>query len=661
MLAKDIKVGGLYCAKVSGYLTTVRVDAIRDGRGVKGNATYYDVTNLKTGRRTTFRSAAKFRWVEDGKTGPGIRPSGLQPGEASELMRSELAVAADLKAEGKQCSDPTPVASTGDGERGVASFQPVTQVLINRTTDLGSRLSALTSNPDDSPHLIVEARAGTGKTTTLIEGLKLLRGGESSLTPSPQQRAVWDSICLSRGKAKTVCFVAFNKSIATELQQRVPAGVEAMTMHSLGYRAVTKALGRQEPNQWVVQDLTAELMGMDIREAKRKKGPVINGVDELVSLCKMNLLDGTREDLDRLSAHYDVELNGSRAEVYDLVPRVLERCKAPKGKVTFDDMIWLPVVLGLAVPKYDLLLVDEAQDLNRCQQALARKAGHRLILVGDPRQAIYGFAGADSESMNRMYEELSGFLDDSNDSANLKCQVLPLTVTRRCGKAIVDEARKLVPDFDAHESNPDGLVRTAMRATRERPVIKEADNYANQVGPGDFILCRTNAPLVSECFKFIRQGRKANIQGRDIGKGLIKTLEKLSGGQPLLRVEILVAALSDWLASETAKEQAKRNPSESKITGLQDRHDCLMCFTEGEATVEGVKRKIEQVFTDDKTSPGIKLSSIHKAKGLEAKRVFILQVPFGRRDRMQAWEVQQEANLEYVAITRAIEELVFVG
>lgn len=716
MKAESIKVGGLYTAKVNGLTTTVRVDAIHTGRGVKGTSTYYNVTNVKTGRKTMFRSAAKFRSVADGSA---VRPFARSLGTARNATTTPSATvhadprdeserafdAADDSSraeEDEQRADPTTIPATTAPLADSSATKPggATSAKTSLHSSFASRLAALrTTTSDDSPHVIVEARAGTGKTTTLVEGLKFVVAGRSpgkgvtvegdqltSIIPSPQQKAVWDAMAMSAGKAKTICFVAFNKSIATELQRRVPPGVDAMTMHSLGYRAVTRALGRQEPNQWVVQDIIADLLGMDGREAKRKKAATMAATEELVSLCKMNLADGTPEELDRLAAHYDVEMNGNRPEVYGLVPKVLERCKTPKGKINFDDMIWLPVVLGLHLTRYDLLLVDEAQDLNRCQQALAKKSGHRLILVGDPKQAIYGFAGADSESMARVAREL-GYskcsdgpthsfttdleYDQSGHTLNCEycgepkpergCIILPLTVTRRCGKAIVAEARKLVPDFEAHESNPAGIVRTAKRASKERPVVKPEEDYSTQIGPGDFALCRINAPLISECFKFIRQGRKANIQGRDIGQGLIKTIDKLSGKNDSMTVPAFVAALSDWLSAETAKEQAKKYPSETRLTTLQDRYDCILCFSEGATTTGAMKRKVNDVFTDDKTSPGIKLSSIHKAKGLEARRVFILKANFGRRDRMQPWEVEQERNLEYVAITRAIEELVFVA
>lgn len=60
MKQNEVKVGGTYIAKVNNRLVTVRVDAIRDWSGV-GGGLRYDVTNLSTGRKTTFRSAAKFR------------------------------------------------------------------------------------------------------------------------------------------------------------------------------------------------------------------------------------------------------------------------------------------------------------------------------------------------------------------------------------------------------------------------------------------------------------------------------------------------------------------------------------------------------------------------------------------------------------------------
>ncbi len=506
-----------------------------------------------------------------------------------------------------------------------------------------------------APHIIVAALAGTGKTTTLVSGLQVLKGLPPTdargrpITPSPQQAAIWEA--LVRGPAPaTVGFCAFNKSIASELQARVPPGCDAMTLHSLGYRAVLKAFPGTKVNSYRTQDIIAELLETDIRDLRRKKPTLVSGTEKLVGLCKQNLLAGTEDELAELADRHDVDLNGSRTEVYALVPRVLERAKdiGADRAVGFDDMVWAPIALDLPVSRYDLLLVDEAQDLNRCQQALARKAGTRLVLVGDAHQAIYGFAGADSDSLPRMTAEL--------EASSVGCIVLPLNVTRRCGQAIVQEAQKYVPGFEAHENNPDGQVgRAAFRADG-------ANDYRKQAADGDFLLCRCNAPLVSECFRFLAAGRKATIQGRDIGAGLIALVKKLEAGT----IPELIQALGTWSDREREKELAKKNPSDNKLQSIEDKADCLLAFAGRALSVAGVIADIERVFTDDKNAPGLRLSSIHRAKGLESRRVFLLQGDGERTfgpplKKLQAWERQQERNLQYVAITRAIEVLTYVA
>lgn len=538
-----------------------------------------------------------------------------------------------------------------------------TDLSTNRPVDFGSARAfreEVESNGQTigiaPPHVIIVARAGTGKTTTGIGGLKIIKGESVDFTPSPQQQAIFDEFAKSQD-AESIAMVAFNKSIATELQQRVPKGVDAMTMHSMGFQAVKKSLGYQRPNSWTIQDAISEIEQKDIREIRKYDFDAIKATEKLVSLSKGNLLgwDGqqfdsstiTDEELVNLAGYYDVDLNGNSSKVFQWVRDCLEKSLNPTGKIAFDDMIWLPIVRDLAVPQYDLLFVDEAQDLNRCQQALAKKAGKRLIFCGDDKQAIYGFAGADSQSLTRLQTEL--------ESTYRGVSILPLTVTRRCGKAIVEEARKLVPDFEFHESNGEGLISRESYQSQD----ENSRTYAQVCEDGDMVLCRVNAPLVSQCFRFLKEGRRANIQGRDVGQGLISIIKK----QKATDLADLIYKLSEWLHGETKKENNKRNPNENRLIALQDRYDCLECFIEGQQTIEGVISKIKSVFSDDAT-PGIKFSSVHKAKGLEADRVFLLEpegatIPHPMAKTAQAKE--QEMNLKYVAITRAKEELVYVS
>lgn len=526
-------------------------------------------------------------------------------------------------------------------------------------------------------HVIVQALAGTGKTTTLIEGLIELFGGNSKLTPSPQQQAIWDAIKQSQGIQPTqVGFCAFNVSIAKELQRRVPEGVSAMTIHSLGNRTVVAALGRltiPKNAEWVVRERVAKVMGIDLENSDQKwsNWATIELVRNIVSHCKKNLMEGTADDVDNIADHHDIDLNGSRSLVIDLVPKVLELCARPQQdkKMDFDDMVWLPTKLRLPVPKYELLMVDESQDLNKAQQALVLKAGRRLIFVGDVHQAIYGFAGADAESMENLKAELS--------ASDAGCQLLPLTVTRRCGKAIVAEAQRIVPSFEAHESNGMGKVSHAAYKGDERPpvrdLINEADGkvigsiqtgpghscYVDHVNDGDMIICRVNAPLVSQCFRFLKQGRKATIQGKDMIAGLISTIKKMKAKS----IPDLIEKLDKWFHMEEEKELKKRNPSEARLIALQDRVDCIHVFASNVESIPEMIKKIENTFVDDPNVKGIKLSSVHKAKGLESDRVFFLMPanapcphPMAKTD----WAIKQEYNLLYVGITRAIKELIYV-
>lgn len=642
MKKKDVKLGATYRCKVSGVTVTVRIDRESQYGG-------WDATNLSTKKKIRIKTAQRLHSLILGRKctqiiidDPLQKEAAKQP---SELLRD-------------------------------SSVSLIGNALIAAgATPIPSLSSALQQKKetDNAPHVIVEARAGTGKTTTLIEGLKRVKGIPTKIIPSPQQEAVWTSMEQSKGNAQTICFVAFNKAIAEELKSRVPEGCDAMTMHSMGCKAVMRAFTGIQISSYRVQDIIADLLETDIRELRREKPVVLRAVEELVGLCKQNLVGyfGTagdayrdidcervcwEEKLSELASYYDIDLNGESAEVFDLIPKVLERCKDPLAdrRIDFNDMIWLPVALNLPLFQYDMLLVDEAQDLNRCQQALARKAGKRLVFCGDPKQSIYGFAGADCESMKRIEEELR--------QTERGVIHLPLTVTRRCGKAIVAEALKIVPDFGAYESNPEGKILYMKYHGGDGDDSHGCYPYHGAVTDGDMLLCRVNAPLVSQCFKFLRQGRRANIQGRDIGAGLVRLLKRIDseGTQPIARV---IQGLDEWYHLEQRKETAKRNPSNHKLIALQDKHDCLLCFCEGAKTGADVIRKIESVFTDDRENVGIKLSSIHKAKGLEARRVFLLEPegctvphPMAR----QPWEREQEMNLRYVAVTRAIEELVYV-
>lgn len=577
------------------------------------------------------------------KAAPKVTP------KAEPTKRIPLWDRVGAKTEGEKRVDPTPTSSRSGGT------SPTSKTTGLLSSGLGDELQREMDNDFVGPHVEVRALAGTGKTTTVISGVMKVKGVDPGIKPSDQQAEVWKQ--LSIGKSDTIRLSAFNSSITDELKERVAAcgldrrGVEARGVHSLGLQAVTKAFGRLSASDWADRDQVAEVLGGNWKDLLRMRGmaDLMQTSAKLVSLCKQTMSEPSPDNLEDLIGHYDLDFDGDFGRLCETVEGTLERCLNPKGRISFDDMIWLPLVKGLSVPKVDIQIIDEAQDLNRMQQELVYLAGRRIIFVGDPHQAIYGFAGADSESMPRMKQYLEG------------CVTLPLTVTRRCGKSIVEEARQIVPEFEAHESNPLGEVRTAKYPTQPGGIELPWDkSYLAGVRGGDRLICRVNAPLVSQCFRLLKAGIPATILGRDIGQGLISLIEKSKADT----VGMLRGWLDEWLDMETAKEQAKKRPSEDRVINLQDRHACLACFCEGAETVNVVKQKIEDLFTDRKDRIGVQLSTIHKAKGLEADRVFFLQPERAKCPHPMAktaWQQEQEWNLRYVAITRAKKELIHVS
>ncbi len=449
-------------------------------------------------------------------------------------------------------------------------------------------------------HLVVVARAGTGKTTAILEAVK-------RLPPSTR-----------------VLLCAFNKSIQKELEQKAPRHCDVRTLHSLGFGCLRR-LGKFR----VDADATKKI----IKTYLKREDCFVKGrmgiLRKLVSLGK-NTLTHDVEGLQDLAYAFDLEegSNGAPHPAYILAVQacaILEICKQNTSIIDFDDMIWLPAVLDLKPRCYDITFVDEAQDLNACQRWMIdqtiRKNG-RLVAVGDDRQAIYQFRGAGSSVLQDIKEQFDA-------------ETLPLSITYRCPKKVVEIAKRIVPDYEAADTAPEGTVKYLGR----EKVYEDAK-------PGDFVLSRTNAPLMPICLELLKQGVPAQVAGRDVGKSLIALINKSKTDE--------VPDLQKWLESFKDKEYNRLIPDHEASYGvLCDKIDCLHAFMEGEEFTEDVAVKIDRIFSDTDTSTRVICSTVHKSKGLERKTVWILEDTF--RGGSTA-----EDNIYYVAITRTQESLFFV-
>lgn len=450
-------------------------------------------------------------------------------------------------------------------------------------------------------HTVIQAVAGSGKTTTVIEALKHLPTG------------------------KRTVMLAFNKSTAEELKRRVPAGVDAKTSHGLGYGAVL----------WAWQSLVGKVNVDDKREMKisRQISPKWDMADhsavcKLVSFAKA-WATHSETNLVKLAREYDVRSSAvSQTELVAKAHEIMLRSQQPSETISFDDMVYLPVALGLKPRQYDVVVVDETQDLNRAQVELALMAcrrGGRIIAVGDSSQAIYGFRGADSRSMTNLV-------------TRLKAKTLPLSVTYRCPKAVVEIAQEVVPHLEAAPDAEQG------------EVVEEvtAKHMVEHWTPGDFVISRTNAPLVRLCLRALRDGVPAFVLGRDVGAGVRALVEKYHGQS----VSGLLAFTQQWLDEESARLRAMDKAD--KIDAAQDRVDTVAALADGCGTVAELLGRIDSLFSDDKHARRLMFSSIHRIKGAETERVWLLERTLRRGAN------QEEDNLFYVAVTRARQTLQMV-
>jgi superfamily I DNA/RNA helicase len=523
------------------------------------------------------------------------------------------------------------------------------------------------SNTNDS--LIIDAKAGVGKTATLVAAMTagLLSG--------------------------TTLVMAFNKSIADDIGRRlssaplaVRAQVASKTVHSHGLQAFKKA-GRQAQTQggklhFLMKDQMSSCKSDD--PVQRNARHVVR----LVSMAKaagfgLQACDGKERfagirDIQAwtdLIEHFnlDNELEaGMRTEsLIEEAIELLETSNRKLGMIDFDDMIYLPLFLDLPIPTYANVLIDEAQDINATRRELAfrsvaggdTRSGKpgRIVAVGDPNQAIYGFTGASTRSLDQIADRIGN------------AKVLPLSTCWRCDDAILDEARKIVPTIRTAPAKV-GKGSVYSVAFRMEPGEKLAANlqtagqdFLAMPRPGDAILCRLNKPNVATALGLLRRGTPAKIEGRDLGKKLLEHLKKANDSYAFEPLSDQLATVEIYREQEVYKLLKKERESAAEL--LRDEVDALLLLMERMIELQPKAMFVQlesatlELFGDDVSSSNVvTLSSVHKAKGREWPRVFLL----GRSDYMPffkaeaEWELEQEDNLIYVAVTRAEKELIYV-
>jgi len=474
---------------------------------------------------------------------------------------------------------------------------------------------------------VIDAKAGSGKTSTIEWIAKQL----PSYIGNQKHR---------------VLMLAFNKSIAEELKRRMPDWIICGTFHSIGFRTWCRYI-----KNWRVK-VSGNKVSRILKNLLDKKtyADVGSVCVKLIGLAKNNGI-GTyiRCDTDNnwryLIYHHCIDIGGnSQADGVPRETKIINICRQAlqisnelgQTEIDFDDMLYLPLLNRVFFFRNDIVFVDEAQDTNPVQVALLKrmvKKSGRVIAVGDESQAIYGFRGADCDAIQNIVTQLNA-------------TVLPLSICYRCAKNIVTEAQKIVPTIESFDKNPDGTVDTL------------TSYGANDFVSGNAVLCRNTAPLIKFCYSLISRSIKAHVLGRDIGKGLID----LVNGFGVKTIPDMLKALQKW-EDKRIEHLSAIEGKESAIGSVMDKAECIRVIAENMNSIfiTDFVSEVNLIFSDD-DSPGVQLATCHRSKGHEWDKVFILDrglMP-SRWVRIE-WQKTQEANIEYVAITRAKKELYFIN
>lgn len=470
-------------------------------------------------------------------------------------------------------------------------------------------------------NIVVNAVAGSGKTTTLL-----------SLVEHCEYRAL---------------ILSFNKSIQLEftekLEKRGLTQGKVMTLHSLGLLAIKNAYKYKMNNsksfdiaKAVEQRRRSLFQGMEWKE----KLSITYSLVDMNEISRLFLTDSIEEiseyalDMGKfLTSHPNIgEIWTEFVKIRNnyFTNRVLE--------IDFVDMLYVPVFKELYIPvEPTYLMIDEAQDLSILQHTLVERLIdqgdiEKWVAVGDRNQSIYAFSGAFSSSFDLFTEKEN-------------VRELPLDICYRCSIKVIEATNQVYNVMIPHSTKL-GRVETI------------SDPFLIQSGA--MVVCRNTSPLVDLYFLLLSEGRKCYIKGEEILGSIKRFVRPYSNTS--------IGAAKNQMASkllEMQRKTAEKDRKEAYFFGenfeIFKRIIKSLFPNPARYTIKDFLEEIKFIF-EENDEESITLCTIHKAKGLERKVVYILNedlIP--SKFATTEMQLKQEKNLKYVARSRAIEELYFLN
>lgn len=487
----------------------------------------------------------------------------------------------------------------------------------------------------DAAPLAIVAAAGSGKTTVLT-------------------RRIAHRVAQGTASARHVLALTFTRDAAAELKRRlrrldIREPVEAATFHGFSLKLLRdRALAAHHRPPQVANDR--------IRLAREVLTELKLPIEPFAALADLDWARARMVAADQFdSASRSVKRrSGLPAGRFPEFVDTYERLKRRRGVVDFDDLLSQTLVAMRSDTawaegvrwRYRHLFVDEAQDLNPLQHAVleaVRGSRNDICLVGDPRQAIYGWNGADPSTLADVEKHYPGVT------------VLRLSTNYRCSPQVLRAGAAALEASGQHDSSrsdlPNGPTVRVKTLDDER---SEASAVARHVrawmydyrGRELAVLARTNDQLNAVQTALDHYGIAAD---RGIGKSPLETV---------LRAAYRSSASHDDFEAWIEKALTDGDELSRRVGVEADRF-----LSSGEPGTFRAWVEAREPFDDDERSGGtdaVTLTTFHAAKGREWQGVVIVGAEEGlvpHSSAASAAQLAEEARLFYVAITRAAREL----
>lgn len=442
-------------------------------------------------------------------------------------------------------------------------------------------------------NIMINALAGTGKSATL----KILDKAYRKLEPR--------------------LYCVFNKRNQLEAVADQKAGAfhdltAIKTFNGLGHGIWAKAISHpialdKSKNRTLWRELVDGLTRSDAQDAWKCYNVVMDGWEKAKSLGYVPPdVEKVTSLISRSDLHHAMDETPDEyaAELIDQLLRESIR-RAYLGLIDFNDQIYMPALFGGPFPRFPRIMVDEYQDQAPINHALlARLVTGRVIGVGDPYQNIYGFRGAKAGGMRSAVDTYS-------------MTELPLSISFRCPRAIVEAARWRVPHFQW--SKPGGQVNALERM--------EGSSFPDDAT----IICRNNAPLLRMAFRLLSSGRGVTVVGSELGPRIVAVMKKF--GPDSMSKKDVIDAIEFWREDKLLANSKSAN----------DLADCMRVFADHGTDLSSMLSYAQLIFSQ---AGPVRLLTGHKSKGLEFPNVYWL-------DPDLCDQREQDRNLAYVITTRS--------